>query len=227
MSGTAGWKRVEDGWGAVDALIGETLLGEDAALRACLERSREAGLPDIAVSPPQGKFLQLLAAATGAKRVLEVGTLGGFSTIFLARGVGPDGHVTTLELDPSYADVAHRNLDEAGLGERVEVVIGPALGSLERLDGRFDLSFIDADKVNNCAYVDHALRLSRDGALIVVDNVVREGKIVDPATDDASAIGTRALYDHLAGHPRLDATAIQTVGGKGWDGLLIARVLPG
>jgi predicted O-methyltransferase YrrM len=225
MSGVGGWKSVEQGWQAVDDLIGAKLLGDDPVLADCLARSHAAGLPDIAVSAPQGRLLELLAAATGARRILEVGTLGGFSTILLARGAGPEGRVTTLELLPEYARVARGNLAAAAVGDRVEVIEGPALDNLARLEGPFDLTFIDADKVNNCAYVDHAVRLSRAGALIVVDNVVRQGHVVAPDPADDSAVGTRALYDHVRDHPRLAATAIQTVGSKGWDGLMVARVL--
>ena len=225
MSGVGGWKSVEDGWQAVDDLICATLLGDDPALAACLERSRAAGLPDIAVSAPQGRLLELLATVTGTRRVLEVGTLGGFSTIFLARGVGGGGRVTTLELIPEYAAIARESLAAAGVDDRVEVIVGPALDSLARLAGPIDLTFLDADKVNNCAYVDHAVRLSRPGALILVDNVVREGNVVAPDPSDESAVGTRRLYDHVRDHPRLAGTAIQTVGAKGWDGLMILRVL--
>lgn len=224
MSGVAGWKSVEDKWSAVDALVGETLLGDDPALAACREDSRAAGLPDIAVSPAQGKFLQLLVAASGAKRVLEVGTLGGFSTIYLARGAGEGGHVVSLELSESYAEVARANIARAAPPALVEVRVGPALESLPQLEGPIDFAFIDADKVNNAAYVDHALRLARPGALIVVDNVVREGRVLDPRGDE-SAEATRRLYDHVGKDPRLDASVLQTVGSKGWDGLLIARVV--
>lgn len=224
MSGAAGWKSVEDRWSAVDALIGETMLGDDPALAACLEDSRAAGLPDIAVSPAQGKFLQLLVAASGAKRVLEVGALGGFSTIFLARGGGEGGNVISLELSAAYAEVARANVARAAPSAEVEVRIGPALERLPSVEGPIDFVFIDADKVNNANYVDHALRLARPGALIVVDNVVREGRVLDPE-DDEAAEATRRLYDHVGQHPRLDASVLQTVGSKGWDGLLVARVV--
>ncbi len=224
MSGIAGWKTVEDKWSAVDALVEETLLGDDPALAACLEDSRVAGLPDISVSPAQGKFLQLLVAASGAKRVLEVGTLGGFSTIFLARGAGAGGAVVSLELSDAYAEVARANIARATPLAEVKVRVGPALETLPQIEGPIDFAFIDADKVNNCAYVDHAMRLARPCALVVVDNVVREGRVLDPQGDDA-AEATRRLYDHVGGHARLDASVLQTVGNKGWDGLLIARVV--
>lgn len=224
MSGVAGWKTVEDGWRAVDALAERTLLGEVPALAACLSDSRAAGLPDIAVSPAQGKFLQLLVAASGAKRVLEVGTLGGFSTIFLARGAGEGGKVVSLELSADYAKVARANIERAAPPAEIEVRVGPALETLPDLEGPIDFAFIDADKVNNAAYVDHAVRLARPGALIVVDNVVREGRVLDPQGDE-SAEATRRLYEQVGANPRLDASVLQTVGAKGWDGLLIARVV--
>ena len=223
MSGTAGWKGVEPGWAQVDALIEATLVREDAALAACRRRSGERGLPDIAVSAAQGAFLQLLAQVTGAGRVLEVGTLGGYSTIWLARGVGEGGEVISLEVDPGHAETARENLREAGLAAAVTVITGAALETLPTLEGPFDLAFIDADKVNNAAYVEHAVRLSRPGALVIVDNVVREGRILDASADEA-ARATRALYDRVAVHPRLEATVLQTVGNKGWDGLMLARV---
>jgi predicted O-methyltransferase YrrM len=224
MSGGPGWKAVDRRWSAVDALIEESLLGEDPDLAACLADSRAAGLPDIAVSPAQGKFLQLLVAASGSRRVLEVGTLGGFSTIFLARGAGEGGRIVSLELDPAHAEVARANIARAAPPAAVEVRVGPALETLPRVEGPIDFAFIDADKVNNARYVDHALRLARPGALIVVDNVVREGRVLDPQGDEA-AEATRRLYDHVGGLDRLDPTALQTVGAKGWDGLLIARVV--
>lgn len=211
----------------VDAFIEESLLATDPALAACRERSRDAGLPDIAVTAAQAKFLQLLIEASGAKSVLEVGTLGGFSTIFLARGAGAGGRVVTLELDERYAELARANIARAAPAASVEVIVGPALDSLARLSGPFDFAFIDADKENNGAYVDHAARLARDGALIVVDNVVREGRILDPDPANASDTGSRALYAHVRDHPQLEATALQTVGAKGWDGMLIARVRKG
>jgi len=214
----------EAGWNAVDALIDEKLVQPDSALTDCLARSKAAGLPDIAVSPAQGKFLQLLVTASGARRVLEIGTLGGFSTIFLARGLPSTGKLVSLEADPAFAAIARQNIAAAGLGDRVDVIEGRALETLHGLVGPFDFHFIDADKLNNCAYVDHAVRLSSPGALIFVDNVVRAGEILDPRPGDAAAIGTRKLYDHVAQHPELEATTLQTVGIKGWDGMLIARV---
>ncbi len=222
MSGVAGWKTVDPLWSEVDALIDDKLVGEDPAVDQCLANSIANGLPDIAVSRAQGRFLQMLIEINGAKRVLEIGTLGGLSTIYLARGVGDDGNVVTLESERAYAKIAEANLDKAGVGDRVAVVVGVAIDSLKAVDGPFDFTFIDADKVNNIAYVEAALSKSRDGALIVVDNVVREGHILDP--QDESAIGTRALYEHLQNHPELQTTALQTVGAKGWDGMLFAKI---
>ncbi|MDG2002142.1 MAG: O-methyltransferase [Novosphingobium sp.] len=215
----------ESGWNDVDALIDDRLVQPDKALSGCLERSRSAGLPDISVSPSQGKFLQMLVTVSGARRVLEIGTLGGFWTIFMARGVPADGMVVSLEANPDYVAVARENIAAAGQADKVEVIEGRALENLPGLEEPFDFHFIDADKVSNCDYVDHAVRLSSPGALIVVDNVVRAGAILAPKADDVMSIGTRRLYDHVSGHPMLDATAIQTVGAKGWDGMLVARVL--
>jgi predicted O-methyltransferase YrrM len=215
-------------WSAVDAYLAEKLLGEDPALEAALAANHAGGLPAIDVSPTQGKFLHLLARAMGARRILEVGTLGGYSTIWLARAVPEDGRVVTLELDPHHAEVARANLDRAGVGGKAEVRVGPALDTLAALAGEggapFDLVFIDADKQNNANYVAAALGLSRPGTVIIVDNVVREGRVVDAASPDAAIQGTRRLFDMLAAEPRLDATALQTVGVKGWDGLVMAMV---
>lgn len=211
-------------WNAVDALIEDTLLDHDPAMEACLSRSREAGLPDIAVSAVQGKFLAMFANVAGARHVLEIGTLGGYSAIWLARGVGQNGRVVTLERDAHFAGVARQNIAAAGMADRIEIIEGPALNTLGAVTGPFDMTFIDADKPNNIPYVDHALRLVRTGGIIIVDNVVRSGQILDQEADEA-ARATRALYDHVAAAPRLDATALQTVGTKGWDGMLIARVV--
>jgi predicted O-methyltransferase YrrM len=223
MASGANWRAANADWTAVDALIESTLVPLDPALAACVELARDAGLPDIAVSPAQGRFLQLLVTMSGTRRVLEIGTLGGFSTIFLARGLAEGGEVVSLEANPAYAEVARRNLAGAGLAEHARVVVGPALESLPDIEGRFDLFFIDADKVNNCAYFNHALRLANPGALILVDNAVREGRIIDPQPGDDAALGTRRLYDHVA-QAGVEATVLQTVGEKGWDGMLIARV---
>jgi predicted O-methyltransferase YrrM len=214
----------EDGWVAVDGYIADRLLGREAALAATLAANAAAGLPDIDVSPPQGKLLHLLARMAGARRVLEIGTLGGYSTLWLARAVGEGGEVVTLELDPHHAATARANLEAAGVGERIELIVGPAAETLAVLTGPFDFVFIDADKQGNVRYLREALRLSRPGTVIVVDNVVREGAILEADTHDPRVRGTRALFDAVAAEPRLSATAIQTVGAKKWDGFLIAIV---
>ena len=208
-------------WAAVDDYIVDRLIPDDHA--AVRDANAAAGLPDIDVSVAQGKLLHLLARATGATRVLEVGTLGGYSTLWLARAVG-DGEVVSLERDPHHAAVAVANIAAAGYAGRVRVLVGPAVETLAGLAGPFDLIFIDADKPANVAYLHEALRLSRPGTTIVVDNVVREGDVLDPAHDDPRVIGTRALFDAVAAEPRLSATAVQTVGSKKWDGFLIALV---
>lgn len=213
-----------EGWVAVDGYIADRLLGPDPALATTLAANAAAGLPDIDVSPPQGKLLHLLARMSGARRVLEVGTLGGYSTIWLARAAGEGGRVTTLEIDPHHAATARANLDAAGVGERVEVILGPAAETLATLAGPFDFVFIDADKQGNVTYLREALRLSRPGTVIVVDNVVREGGVLEADSDDPRIQGTRALFDAVAAEPRLSATAIQTVGAKKWDGFLMALV---
>jgi|SRR5579884_1103226 len=219
---------MEADWAAVDYYIDEKLLGEDRALADALAANTAAGLPAIDVSPAQGKFLHLLAKAVSAQRILEVGTLGGYSTIWLARALPPDGRLVTLEIDPHHAEVARANLDRAGVGDKVEVRVGPALDTLAALATGdappFDLVFIDADKQNNANYVRAAIGLARPGALIVVDNVVREGRVLDAQSEDSAIVGTRRLFDMLANEPRLDATAIQTVGVKKWDGFVIAVV---
>ncbi|MBN8807183.1 MAG: O-methyltransferase [Sphingomonas sp.] len=211
-------------WAAVDDDIGERLLGADAVLSGALAANAAAGLPDIDVSPAQGRMLHLFARMARARAILEIGTLGGYSTIELARALPGGGRLVTLEIDPHHAEVARANVAAAGLGDRVEVVTGPALDSLVALDGPFDFVFIDADKQNNAAYVEHAIRLSRPGTTIVVDNVIREGGVLDAESADGRIVGTRALFDLVAGHPRLTATAVQTVGVKKWDGFLLAIV---
>lgn len=214
----------DPGWAAVDDYIAGHLLGEDAVLAAALDANEAAGLPAIDVSAAQGKMLYLLARMCGAARILEVGTLGGYSTIWLARAVGEGGRVVTLEIDPHHAEVARGNLDRAGVGERVEILIGPATETLATLDSPFDFVFIDADKQNNAAYLREALRLSRAGTTIVVDNVIREGAVLDAESGDDRITGTRALFEAAAAEPRLSATAVQTVGAKKWDGFLLAVV---
>jgi predicted O-methyltransferase YrrM len=218
----------QETWNAVDGYIAKQLLVPDAALEAALRSSDAAGLPAINVSPPQGKLLMMLAQMHGARRVLEVGTLGGYSTIWLARGLPPDGRIVTLEVDPKHAKVAAANVAHAGLSDRVEIVVGPALDTLAGLAARkgvpFDLVFIDADKPNNPSYFAWALKLSRKGSVIIVDNVVREGAVVDARSTDERVRGTRRLFEMIAAEPRVSATAIQTVGSKGYDGFAMALV---
>jgi predicted O-methyltransferase YrrM len=208
----------------VDEFLDTTVVGDDPALSAALEASDAAGLPRIAVSAQQGKFLSLLARAIKARSVLEIGTLGGFSTIWLARGVGPDGRVLTLEYEPKHAEVARANIDRAGVGDRVEVVVGPALETLPTVtQGPFDLVFIDADKENNAGYLEWAVRLTHPGSVILVDNVIRDGSILSPDPDDV-ARATRRTLELMGEHPGLDAAVLQTVGAKHWDGFALALV---
>jgi predicted O-methyltransferase YrrM len=211
-------------WQEVDAFIEGRLVPADPALEAALAANAAAGLPAIDVAPTQGKLLNILARMVGARRILEIGTLGGYSTIWLARALPVDGRLITLEAEPRHAAVARENIARAGLGDRVEVRLGPALDSLPRLEGPFDFVFIDADKPRNPDYLDWAVRLSRPGTVIVCDNVVRGGRIADAENRDAALVGTRALFDRLGDDRRLTATAIQTVGAKGWDGFAIALV---
>jgi predicted O-methyltransferase YrrM len=214
-------------WAAVDRYLVDTLGLADPALDAALRDSAAAGLPAINVTPNQGKFLQLLARLTGARAILEVGTLGGYSTIWLARALPRGGRLVTLEIDPRHADVARGNLARAGLADLVELRLGPALDTLPRLaaEGRgpFDLVFIDADKPNIPEYFSWALGLSRPGGVIVVDNVIRNGNVLD-AAGDASVLGVRRLFELVAAEPRVGASALQTVSGKGYDGFLVAVV---
>ena len=213
---------------AVDAYIAWHLLPPDPALDASLAANAAAGLPPIDVSAAQGRMLQILAAAIGARRILEIGTLGGYSTIWLLRALPADGRIVTLELEPHHAEVARRNLAAAGAGDRVDIRVGAATDTLAAMiaagERKFDMVFIDADKPNNVAYLYAAMALERPGALIIVDNVVREGAIIDADDPDPRVIGTRALFEMVAKEPRLTATAIQTVGAKHWDGFLLARV---
>jgi predicted O-methyltransferase YrrM len=213
----------------VDAYLSGLFVGDDAVLERALERSTAAGLPPIAGSPVQGKFLHLLARVRGARRILEIGTLGGYSTIWLARALPHDGALITLEIDPEHATVARENLAAAGLGELVTVEVAPALQTLDHLVDSgaqpFDLIFIDADKPNNPNYLRRALDLSRLGTLIVLDNVVRGGAVADSRSRDPNVIGTRKALEMMAGDPRLQATALQTVGQKGYDGFALALVV--
>jgi predicted O-methyltransferase YrrM len=215
-------------WTEVDEYVTAALAPHDEALNAALRASDEAGLPEIQVSPPQGKLLQLLAQSVGARMVLEFGTLGGYSTIWLGRGLPAAGRLVTLESDPRYAEVARENIERAGLGDVVELRVGPALEALPQLDaegvGPFDLTFIDADKANTPDYFAWALDHSRPGSLIVADNVVRDGTLADADSDDPKVKAQRRLHEMIAADPRVDATTIQTVGGKGYDGFTIALV---
>ena len=215
-------------WTAVDDTIENLFLPDDPALSAALADSAAAGLPEIAVSPAQGKLLTVLARAVGARRILEIGTLGGYSAICLARALPADGRLVTLELNPLHAGVARANIARAGLAGRVEVRVGPAAESLAHLAAEgvepFDLIFIDADKLSYVAYLEGSLPLARPGALLIADNVVRQGRILDPG-DDANALGAARFNERLAADPRLSAVVLQTVGSKGYDGLAIAVVM--
>lgn len=218
----------QDTWTAVDRYISETLVPTDPALTAALESSAAANLPPINVAPNQGKFLHLLARATSARNILEIGTLGGYSTIWLARALPPDGgRVTTLELDPKHAAVARANFARANLSHAIDLIEGHALDTLPALSSRapFDLVFIDADKPTTADYFAAALKLSRPGTVIIVDNVIRKGAVADPASPDANVQGIRRLNALLAAEPRVSATSVQTVGSKGYDGFTLAYVL--
>jgi caffeoyl-CoA O-methyltransferase len=211
-------------WDAVDGWVEELFLGEDADLARALTAAEEAGLPAIQVSAAQGRMLELLVRLIGAREVLEVGTLGGYSTICLARGLPAGGRLVTLELDPRHAEVATASLAAAGLSGVVEVRVGPAVQTLATMSGTFDLVFIDADKVSTPTYVTEAVRLSHPGTLIVVDNVVRNGAVADAATTDEAVLGMRRFAEVVAADPRLRGTVIQTVGRKGYDGFALVRV---
>lgn len=215
-------------WTAVDNYIVETLLPDDPILDGAVRASDEAGLPSIQVSPPQGRFMFILARVQGARRILEIGTLGGYSTIWLGRALPPDGKLITMEIDAKHADVARANIDRAGLAGKVSVWNGDAhnlLPDLEKqIDAPFDLTFIDADKASIPFYFESALRMSRPGSLILVDNVVRDGAVIEADSADASVQGVRKLNEMMSANARITATVIQTVGVKGYDGLAIALV---
>ncbi|NJC24430.1 putative O-methyltransferase YrrM [Arthrobacter pigmenti] len=211
-------------WAEVDGYLNETVVKPDAALLAAVENTRNAGMPAIEVTAGQGKFLLLLARIHQAKRVLEIGTLGGFSTIWLARGIPDDGTIDTCEYEPAHAEIARRNLEAADVGHKVTVHVGAALETLPTLTGPYDLFFIDADKANNPNYLEWAVKLARPGSVIVLDNVVRGGGVLDENSDDDDIRGTRKALELLGSHPRLEATAVQTVGTKDWDGFAIAIV---
>lgn len=222
-------KHAENVWAAVDRYFGDLLTPTDAKLAAALAANQAAELPAIDVSPLQGKFLHLLVQMTQPMRVLEIGTLGAYSTIWMARALPEGGRIVTLEFNPRHADVARKNLDHAGLLNRVDIRVGSALDTLPKLlstgDGPFDLIFIDADKPNNAKYLEWALKLSRPGTILLVDNVVRDGKIVDADSAEPDIQGTRRMFEKMAAEPRLSATALQTVGIKGYDGFALAIVL--
>lgn len=215
-------------WTSVDQYLSGLLAPHDDALASALESSTQAGLPEIQVSTVQGKLLQILARAVRARRILEIGTLGGYSTIWLARALPPDGKLLSLEADPKHADVARANVARAGLSKVVDIRLGRALETLPGIAkenaGPFDLIFIDADKPSIPEYFAWSLKLAREGSLILVDNVVREGKVTDPKSEDANVQGVRRFFDLLAAEKRVTATTIQTVGTKGYDGLAIALV---
>jgi predicted O-methyltransferase YrrM len=219
----------QDRWSAVDDHIVERLVSGDPAFDEALAANIAAGLPEIDVSPAHGKLLHLIVRMIGARRVLEIGTLGGYSTNWLASALPPGGLVVTLEALPKHADIARANIARAGFSDRVQVRVGAALETLPVIEDEriapFDLVFIDADKVNNSAYFVWALKLTRLGAVIIIDNVVRDGAIVGMTSDNPDVRGTQDLFDMLAEEPRVSATAIQTVGSKGWDGFIVAVVV--
>jgi len=218
----------QDQWTAVDKYYGDLLVAPDAALDAALRDSAAAGLPSIHIAPNQGKFLNLLARSISAKKILEIGTLGGYSTIWLARALPANGRLITLEANPKHAEVARANLARAGVSDKAELILAPAIETLPRLErenrGPFDLIFIDADKPSTADYFDWAVKLSRPGTLIVVDNVVRKGAVADPNSADENVLGIRRFATALAADKRVTATAIQTVGSKGYDGFVLAVV---
>jgi predicted O-methyltransferase YrrM len=220
-----------DPWAAVDAYFEEELIPSDPVLEEALRSSAAAGLPDIQVTASQGKLLHLLAKLTGSRRILEIGTLGGYSTIWLARALPADGRLVTLDVNPTHVEVARANIARAGLQEKVELRLGPALETLPKLleekQDPFDFFFIDADKPSTRAYFEWAVKLSRPGSLIVVDNVVRRGELANASSTDPNVRGMRNLLDALAAEPRVSATGIQTVSAKGYDGFVLARVLEG
>jgi predicted O-methyltransferase YrrM len=218
-------------WTAVERYLSSVLVPRDAAVDGAIRASKEAGLPEIQVSELEGRLLHLLARLQNARAILEIGTLGGFSTILLARALAPGGRMISLEFDPKHAEVARANIARAGLADAVEIRVGRALDTLPRLaaEGRgpFDLVFIDADKPSNPDYFAWAMQLTRKGSLILMDNVVRDGAVADGASEDASVRGTRRALEMMAAEPRVIATAIPTVGGKGYDGFAVALVTAG
>jgi predicted O-methyltransferase YrrM len=222
-------KKTKDIWKQVDQYFADALIAPGEGFSAALDANRRADLPAIDVTPLQGKFLEILVRATGSKRILEIGTLGGYSTLWLARAIPPDGGVVTLELESRHARIAKENLEAAGLANRVDLRIGAAVETLAVLINEhtvpFDFIFIDADKASYPEYLQWSLKLSRPGTLIVADNVVRDGKVIDPENPDKNIQGVRRFAELVAAEPRLSATALQTVAGKGYDGFVIAVVL--
>jgi predicted O-methyltransferase YrrM len=222
-------KAAQKVWTNVDRYFGDKLAPSDPALEAALAANRKAELPAIDVTPLQGKFLELLVRISNARRVLEIGTLGGYSTLWLARGLPKDGQIISLELEPRHAEVARANLNNAGVSDRVDIRVGPAAKSLQALVASdaapFDFIFIDADKSGYPEYLGWSLKLSRPGTLIIADNVVRDGKVIEPDNPDPNVQGVRRFTDLVSGEPRLSATVLQTVGNKGYDGFTLAVVL--
>jgi len=219
----------QETWTAVDRYFTDAAVGTDAALDAAAAAAQAAQLPPVSVTPAYGKLLHLIARAQGAKRILEIGTLAGYSTIWLARAVPPNGRVITLEFNPKHAEIARANLARAGLADRVELRVGPALDSLSQIAGGreqpFDFVFIDADRPNVAVYFDWAVKLARSGSIIVVDNVVRTGRVLDTSTSDPEIVGVRRFVERLASDPRVSATMMQMVSSKGHDGFALALVL--
>lgn len=213
-----------DRWRAVDAYLSRTLIPHDDGLDRAVRDQDAAGLPAIEVGALNGKLLHLLVRISGARRVLEIGTLGGYSTIWLARALPEDGRVTTIEAEPVNADLARRNLERADVAARVDIRVGRAADVLPTLEGTYDLVFIDADKESTPLYLEHAARLGRPGTVVVVDNVVRAGRVTDDATADTQIVGVRRGLEMLGSDPRFDATAVQTLDAKGWDGVALAIV---
>ncbi|TFV81582.1 O-methyltransferase [Microbacterium sp. dk485] len=215
-----------DAWNRLDAYLSDTLVGHDPDLEAAIAAQEEAGLPAIEVAPVNGKFLHLLARISGARRVLEIGTLGGYSTIWLARALPAGGRVVSIEAEPRNAAIARGNLQRAGVADRVEVREGRAADVLPNLAGEepFDLVFIDADKESNTVYLDWAARLGRPGTVVVVDNIGRSGEVADPHSRNSQVTGTQRGLEMLGSDPRFDATALQTLDRKGWDGVALAIV---
>jgi len=216
-----------DTWRRVDAYLTELLVGHDPGLEQAVADQNDAGLPAIEVAPVNGKFIHLLARMSGARRVLEIGTLGAYSTIWLARGIPTDGRVVTIEAEPLNAELARANVDRAGVGDKVEIRLGRGIDVLPTLEGGepFDLVFIDADKESNTIYLDWAARLGRPGTVVMVDNTVRGGEVANPATENPQIIGVQRGLEMLGRDPRFDATAIQTLDAKGYDGIAIALVV--